>query len=123
MIIGAGAGAGAAAAGDGTFFPEPEAKCFPGSGADQKCHGSASLLLSLLVLILIQVRLPTSNYFGEEFTGREKFTVRSVRNQTCINLSPASSDASKTILEFWEQMEVTQFPKNLLIWVGDDTQW
>ena len=53
MIIGAGAGAGAAGA--GTFLPgagaaeqfysEPEPECFPGAGADQKCHDSASLVL------------------------------------------------------------------------------
>ena len=64
-IIGAGAGAGAAEA--GTFCPEPEPpnsftysepepepepECCPGegagAGADQKCHDSASLLLSPL---------------------------------------------------------------------------
>ena len=54
MSIGAGAGAGAAGA--GTFCPEPEPEpepeCFPGAGAgagaDQKCHGSASLVKNLL---------------------------------------------------------------------------
>ena len=57
LIIGAGAGAGAAGA--GTFCPEPEPECChgagAGAGADQKCHGSKSLILrfhlSLYVLL------------------------------------------------------------------------
>ena len=59
MIIGAGArsryilpGAGAGAGAAEQFYsepePEPEPECFPGAGAeagaDQKCHGSASLI-------------------------------------------------------------------------------
>ena len=43
-----GAGAGAGAAEQFYSEPEPEPECFPGAGAgaaaDQKCHGSASLL-------------------------------------------------------------------------------
>ena len=46
-----GAGAGAGAAEQLYSEPEPEPKCFPGAGAgagaDQKCHGSASLYLSM----------------------------------------------------------------------------
>ena len=45
ILPGAGAGAGAV----GQFYsesePEPEPECFPGAGADQKCHGSASLVM------------------------------------------------------------------------------
>ena len=36
-------GAGAGAAEQFYSEPEPEPECFPGAGADQKCHGSASL--------------------------------------------------------------------------------
>ena len=47
-MIGAGAGAGAAKQFYSEPEPEPEPDCFPGAGAgagaDQKCHGSASLV-------------------------------------------------------------------------------
>ena len=48
-IIGAGAGVGAAGAGAAEqFYSEPEPECCPGAGvgagANQKCHGSASLV-------------------------------------------------------------------------------
>ena len=50
---GAGAGAGAAEQFYSESEPEPEPKCFPGAGAgagaDQKCHGSASLIRSDLL--------------------------------------------------------------------------
>ena len=46
---GAGAGAGAAKHIYSEPEPEPEPECFPGAGAgaDQKCHGSASLLKTI----------------------------------------------------------------------------
>ena len=53
-IIGAGAGAGPFFPGAGAaeqFYSEPEPECCPeagaGAGADQKCHGSASLLITI----------------------------------------------------------------------------
>ena len=46
--IGAGAGAGAAE----TFYSEPEPEYFPGAGADQKWHGSASLLFRTVYYVV-----------------------------------------------------------------------
>ena len=73
-----GAGAGAGAAGAGTFCPEPEPEpepeCFPGAGAgagaEQKCHGSASLLSRVVTCDVIDscclhsVRSPSRPWQG-----------------------------------------------------------
>ena len=58
---GAGAGAGAAEKFYSEPEPEPEPECFPGAGAgaDQKCHGSASLLQTQRKTSLL---LPTVSY-------------------------------------------------------------
>ena len=63
MIIGAGAGAGAAEQFYSEPEPEPEPECFPGAGAgagaDQKCHGSASLLKTVCYNYLTPFRRAT----------------------------------------------------------------
>ena len=64
-------GAGAAE----QFYSEPEPECFPGAragaGADQKCHGSASLLLAPLLFLLFINDVPCEVDSSRENQGNQ----------------------------------------------------